>query len=140
MSTIDHPTHYNSHPSGVEAIDVCEELPFNLGNAVKYLMRADHKGQRVDDLRKAAWYLRREAGLATARNRYRNAQRTLVYLSPRVVGLWWRIRDVEEKPGGNISVLGHLAAACTQPFGAPFFASSMLELADRLEREAEATP
>lgn len=61
MSNVDHPKHYNSHPSGIEAVDLCELLSFNLGNAVKYLMRADHKGARAEDLKKAAWYLRREA-------------------------------------------------------------------------------
>jgi hypothetical protein len=61
MTKINHPPHYNRHPSGVEAIDLCELLGFNLGNAVKYLMRAPHKGQRADDLRKARWYLMRES-------------------------------------------------------------------------------
>ena len=60
MSTIDHPQHYQ-HPSGVEAIDICEHLGFNLGNAYKYLARAGKKGPAAEDLRKAAWYLRREA-------------------------------------------------------------------------------
>lgn len=58
---VDHPAHYNAHPSGIEAIDLCEVLPFSLGNAIKYLMRADHKGAREQDMQKAAWYLRREA-------------------------------------------------------------------------------
>lgn len=58
-NTVDHPPHYQ-HPSGVEAIDICEHLGFNLGNAYKYLARAGKKGDRAEDLRKAAWYLRRE--------------------------------------------------------------------------------
>lgn len=61
MEAVNHPDHYNAHPSGVEAIDLCERLGFNLGNAVKCLMRADHKGRREEDLKKAAWYLRRES-------------------------------------------------------------------------------
>ena len=56
---VDHPQHYQ-HPSGVEAIDICEHLGFNLGNAYKYLARAGKKGDAATDLRKAAWYLRRE--------------------------------------------------------------------------------
>lgn len=59
-NTVDHPSHYQ-HPSGVEAIDICEHLGFNLGNAYKYLARAGKKGDRAEDLRKAAWYLRRQA-------------------------------------------------------------------------------
>lgn len=58
---MNHPSWYTSHPSGIEAIEVCERLSFNLGNAVKYLFRRDLKGRSVEDTMKAAWYLRREA-------------------------------------------------------------------------------
>jgi hypothetical protein len=57
---VNHPQHYNSHPSGVECITVVEHMGFNIGNAVEYLWRADHKDNAVEDLRKAAWYLNRE--------------------------------------------------------------------------------
>lgn len=40
---INHPKHYTSHPSGVECITVTEHMNFNVGNAVKYLWRADRK-------------------------------------------------------------------------------------------------
>ncbi len=57
---IHHPSHYNKHPSGIECIDVVEHMPFNLGNAVKYIWRAGHKGDAIEDLQKAYWYLNRE--------------------------------------------------------------------------------
>ena len=57
---VDHPTHYNAHPSGIECIDVVEHYPFNIGNAIKYLWRAGLKGDAIEDLRKAAWYINRE--------------------------------------------------------------------------------
>lgn len=57
---VDHPQHYNSHPSGVECITVVEHMSFNVGNAVKYLWRADEKGRPLEDLRKARWYVDRE--------------------------------------------------------------------------------
>ena len=57
---VDHPAHYNSHPSGVEAITVCEHMTFNIGNAMKYLWRAGLKGDLLEDLEKARWYLDRE--------------------------------------------------------------------------------
>lgn len=57
---VDHPKHYNAHPSGIECIDVVEHMGFNLGNAIKYIWRADEKGAAVEDLRKAAWYIQRE--------------------------------------------------------------------------------
>lgn len=57
---VDHPDHYNAHPSGVECITVVEHMTFNLGNAVKYIWRADHKTDAIEDLRKARWYIDRE--------------------------------------------------------------------------------
>jgi hypothetical protein len=58
--TVDHPAHYNAHPSGIECIAVVEHMSFNLGNAIKYIWRADEKGNALEDLRKAAWYVQRE--------------------------------------------------------------------------------
>lgn len=62
MSAVDHPSHYNQHPSGVECIDVVEHMTFNVGNAVKYLWRAGLKDSTpaLEDLQKAAWYINRE--------------------------------------------------------------------------------
>ena len=57
------PAHYTSHPSGVECIQVAEHLSFCLGNVLKYVWRADHKGNALEDLRKARWYLDREIAL-----------------------------------------------------------------------------
>lgn len=57
---VNHPQHYVSHPSGVECITVTEHMGFNLGNAVKYIWRADLKGKSIEDLNKAIWYIQRE--------------------------------------------------------------------------------
>jgi hypothetical protein len=57
---VEHPEHYTAHPSGVECIQITEHMGFNLGNAVKYIWRADLKGDAIEDLRKAAWYVSRE--------------------------------------------------------------------------------
>ena len=53
------PSHYKCHPSGVECVDIAENLPFLLGNAVKYIWRAGSKPDvpYLEDLRKAHWYL-----------------------------------------------------------------------------------
>ena len=59
--SINHPDHYNVNLSGVECIDVVEHMSFNIGNAVKYIWRADHKNG-IEDLRKAVWYIQREIG------------------------------------------------------------------------------
>jgi uncharacterized protein DUF3310 len=57
---INHPSHYTSHPSGIECIEVVEHMPFNVGNAIKYLWRAGLKGSLIEDLKKARWYIDRE--------------------------------------------------------------------------------
>jgi len=60
---VNHPPHYTSHKSGVECIQITEHMGFNLGNALKYIWRADLKGQSVEDLRKARFYIDREIAL-----------------------------------------------------------------------------
>lgn len=56
---VDHPAHYNAHPSGIECIDVVRHMNFNLGNVVKYVWRAGEKDptKHLQDLKKARWYL-----------------------------------------------------------------------------------
>ena len=54
------PAHYRSHASGVECIQITEHLGFCLGNAVKYIWRAEEHGKQLEDLKKARWYLDRE--------------------------------------------------------------------------------
>jgi hypothetical protein len=57
---VNHPTHYTAHASGVECIQITEQMGFCLGNAVKYIWSADLKSNAMEDLRKARWYLDRE--------------------------------------------------------------------------------
>ena len=57
---VNHPEHYTSHPSGVECVQITEHMGFCLGNAVKYIWRADLKADAIEDLRKARWYITRE--------------------------------------------------------------------------------
>jgi hypothetical protein len=56
---VNHPPHYKA--GGIETIDFIEakELGYHLGNVVKYVSRADHKGNKLEDLKKAQWYLAR---------------------------------------------------------------------------------
>jgi len=56
---VEHPAHYKV--GGIETIDFIEakKLNYNIGNVVKYLTRADHKGNRLQDLQKAKWYIDR---------------------------------------------------------------------------------
>lgn len=57
---VNHPDHYQG--SKMEVIDIIEDynLGFSLGNAIKYILRADKKGNKKQDLEKAIWYLERE--------------------------------------------------------------------------------
>jgi len=57
---VNQPAHYNSHPSGIECIQITEHMNFNLGNAIKYIWRHGLKGRAIQDLKKAAWYIQRE--------------------------------------------------------------------------------
>lgn len=62
QDNVNHPPHYKV--GGIEVIDFIESKKFNynLGNVIKYVSRADHKGNRLEDLQKARWYLDREIG------------------------------------------------------------------------------
>ena len=56
---VNHPIHYNM---GIEAIDYIEShsMNFNIGNVIKYVTRAKHKNNELEDLKKSLWYLQRE--------------------------------------------------------------------------------
>lgn len=62
---VNHPKHYNSHPSGVECIEIVRHYCFDVGNAIKYLWRCGLKSEEgmtdqekeIEDLEKAAWYI-----------------------------------------------------------------------------------
>jgi hypothetical protein len=54
------PNHYKSHPSKVECIQITEHMNFCRGNAIKYIWRAGEKGNEIEDLEKAKWYIERE--------------------------------------------------------------------------------
>jgi hypothetical protein len=59
---VDHPRHYNQHPSGIETIEIIEHLPSNIANAVKYIWRCGLKQSETPlrDLQSALWYTKRE--------------------------------------------------------------------------------
>jgi hypothetical protein len=73
VDMVNHPPHYKA--GGIETIDFIEakELGFNLGNAVKYITRSELKGTKVEDLRKAVWYLEREIA-ASLKRKYQKGE------------------------------------------------------------------
>jgi hypothetical protein len=68
LDPVNQPAHYTGHPSGVECIQITEHMSFCRGNAMKYIWRAGEKGDEVQDLEKAIWYLQREIGLIRAKS------------------------------------------------------------------------
>lgn len=55
---VDHPRHYVEQAATIEPIEVLRFAPFDLGNALKYMIRAGHKDDALQDLKKAEWYLK----------------------------------------------------------------------------------
>ncbi len=72
--SVNHPKHYTEHPSGVECIQITEHMNFCLGNAVKYVWRADLKGRDIEDLKKAVWYINREIARREDEDRRNNSE------------------------------------------------------------------
>lgn len=58
--TINHPKHFTNHPSGIECIEIARHMNFNLGNALKYIWRCELKNNKVEDLKKAIFYINDE--------------------------------------------------------------------------------
>lgn len=54
---VNHPKHYTDTPFGLEVIEITDKYDFSVGNALKYILRAGKKGDAVEDLEKAVWYL-----------------------------------------------------------------------------------
>ena len=110
---INHPSHYCNHPSGVQAIVISEKLGFCLGNSFKYLMRCTYKGNCLDDLKKAEWYLNRH--LASTKRRWWH---------------WFFDEDYSSRIFGNTAIrqilqyesryCGHMAAALDAIYEAGF--------------------
>ena len=62
VDQVNHPMHYTTHPSGIEAIQITRHMNFNLGNAIKYIWRAGlkDKDKTIQDLEKAIFYIKDE--------------------------------------------------------------------------------
>lgn len=63
---INHPSHYNSHPSKIECIEMIRRFDFNLGSSFKYLYRRDEKENLIQDIKKALWYVQDELKIRNA--------------------------------------------------------------------------
>lgn len=70
---VTNPAHYTD--GGIETIDFIEAKKFNyhLGNAIKYISRAGKKSDKIEDLKKAIWYIEREIQNEQSRNHIKQA-------------------------------------------------------------------
>jgi len=91
---VNSPSHYTSHPSGIEHIEITRHMSFNVGNAVKYLWRAGLKDGATDiqDLEKAAWYIadeiaKRKKAAKKKRKEEKKAKEMLAAMIPPLPGL-----------------------------------------------------
>jgi hypothetical protein len=65
VDNVNHPQHYNAHPSGIECIEIVRHMSFNMGSVIKYCWRAGLKDEElmspsekhIEDLKKARFYL-----------------------------------------------------------------------------------
>lgn len=93
MERVNHPSHYVL-PNGLEALDIARYLDFNLGNAVKYIVRAGKKQEegisvddkKLEDLRKAVFYLNDEIKMLEDKSGYIDLIEHLSDRDPRIVG------------------------------------------------------
>lgn len=82
---INHPIHYNSHPSGIECIEITRYYPFNVGSAIKYLWRAglkkdaslSDKEKEIEDLGKAIWFIQDRIDQLIKENDANNSKRSI---------------------------------------------------------------
>lgn len=82
IEKVEHPSHYTwlKDLCGIEVIDITRHMDFDLGCAVKYLLRAGHKNEEgysnesktIEDLQKAIWYIRDKIKLIEENNKNDN--------------------------------------------------------------------
>ena len=99
---VNHPKHYNSHPSGVECIDIIRHYCYDIGAAIKYLWRAGLKTEEgmtdrdkeIEDLRKAIWYINdriRQLQTESSNDASDNSAVSLHALTKRSLRSRWRV-------------------------------------------------
>lgn len=92
-NTVNNPTHYLSHPSGIECLEFTKHMNFFLGNAFKYIFRRNFKDSHDKDILKAHFYIKESI-------KYNNA--TVVYHDSDMWSKIDKVRDSEEEPYGDI--------------------------------------
>lgn len=108
---VNHPKHYNSHPSGIECIEIVRSFSFNMGNAFKYLWRAGLKDEKAQDIKKAIWYLKDEVrygqGNVYEENHPHNIQFSEIekYFSENIRAALWLIWKYSMGTATNIELL-----------------------------------
>lgn len=98
---VNHPKGYTSHPSGIECIEVTRHMNFNRGNATKYIWRAGEKNPEteVEDLEKAAWYIKDEIERVRAKRDAEQRHETAEVIKEEVIKEEVRTIKLEESNG-----------------------------------------
>jgi hypothetical protein len=100
---VNHPPHYTSHASGIECIEFTRLMSFDLGNAFKYLWRCNLKGNKLEDLKKALWYL---IDATESRVDYNPAKH-----GQALTELWIRFYKADGLPDINARIMGRIVDA-----------------------------
>lgn len=98
--------HYNVHASGIECIEVVRHLPFDLGNAVKYIWRCGEKGNHQQDIEKALYYLEDQRSLILDYDLIVSPERHVL-----VTDLARRFADAEPDENVGLAVVELVAAS-----------------------------
>ncbi len=111
IDNVNHPKHYTSHPSGVEAIEITRWLRGPYSNACKYVMRGwdGLKGDPIEDLQKAIWYL-------NDAERYPDDGKSLPFKEDDRFELWWS-EELDDNKRGTVSLI--ISASATEKYKAP---------------------
>ena len=112
---VNHPNHYTSHPSGIECIQITEHMDFNLGNALKYIWRADLKHDAIEDLNKALFYINRELNRRQHWTAGEDGENKAAYVNE--AEQVEQIRSIEYGPAGLIGDSGERRFSPGEPSG-----------------------
>ena len=103
---VNHPKHYINNKSGIECIEINENMNFCIGNAVKYIYRNEDKhSDPLLDIEKALWYIDRELSLRETKEKMERVTEKVAefgYHSPKYMGesifeLWLATLDPSDK-------------------------------------------
>lgn len=95
VDLVNNPLHYSKYAISLEPIDILEDLGFNYGNAFKYFIRSKDKGNELQDLKKAQWYIKRAK---QRKEELTETQKYMLALYLNHAGIWARVANKPLNP------------------------------------------